>query len=311
LAPQYSCVQTCQLISRKCSLLSTGCQWQIETADAATYSACLQSCAATPPPAPVCPEGIDSVPCFSNPCSTSSCPAHPTAECRPNYCGTCSAKYYDANNNEVSCDPPCGYRNCANCLLDTRCTFCHGEVSVSGVNVAPSEIASCFPASYSSNCATAGLSVHTDPNTCSPTLPEKPASQAVVNIDPVQSAVASGAASNANIQGRWTIVIVLVERQASNGGLQLINVFLNLIGADTPTAAEFTAICTIVNDAISPVIDIPVAQLHCEIGSVQVGAKRDANLMAVLSYQGASSSALALAPLSFISVAAAFFVRQL
>ena len=41
-----------------------------------------------------CPGCTYPVRCFVNPCSVSSCPAIPSARCRPDYCGGCRARYY-------------------------------------------------------------------------------------------------------------------------------------------------------------------------------------------------------------------------
>ena len=41
-----------------------------------------------------CPPGIPVVQCDGDPCQEATCPSHPTAECRPNYCGSCKPEWY-------------------------------------------------------------------------------------------------------------------------------------------------------------------------------------------------------------------------
>lgn len=41
--------------------------------------------------------------CLYDACSWSSCPAHPHARCRMNYCGQCAAEFYDRSGAKVDC----------------------------------------------------------------------------------------------------------------------------------------------------------------------------------------------------------------
>ncbi|KAM7443673.1 hypothetical protein ABFA07_007562 [Porites harrisoni] len=50
-----------------------------------------------------CPRGEPLMMCLIDPCERASCPANPKARCRPNYCGQCSAQFFDDNNNLVNC----------------------------------------------------------------------------------------------------------------------------------------------------------------------------------------------------------------
>jgi len=50
----------------------------------------------------LCPNN-NQVNCFIDPCSTEGCPAHPTAICKPNYCGGCNAHFY-LNSVRVHCE---------------------------------------------------------------------------------------------------------------------------------------------------------------------------------------------------------------
>ncbi|CAH1270250.1 PEBP1 [Branchiostoma lanceolatum] len=56
------------------------------------------------PSPPTCPPDVEVVNCFANPCDVTSCPAHPDATCRSNYCGGCYAEFFDEEGNEVDCD---------------------------------------------------------------------------------------------------------------------------------------------------------------------------------------------------------------
>ncbi|CAH1246656.1 Hypp7762 [Branchiostoma lanceolatum] len=62
--------------------------------------------ATTSPPATPCPPGVSQVNCFTDPCASATCDAHPGATCEANYCGGCNAIFFDSNNNEVNCDDP-------------------------------------------------------------------------------------------------------------------------------------------------------------------------------------------------------------
>ncbi|XP_071853924.1 uncharacterized protein [Apostichopus japonicus] len=53
-----------------------------------------------------CPDNLPAVACVVDPCDTASCPGRTDATCRPNYCGRCSAEFYDANDNLVDCSCP-------------------------------------------------------------------------------------------------------------------------------------------------------------------------------------------------------------
>ncbi|XP_066290079.1 zonadhesin-like isoform X3 [Branchiostoma lanceolatum] len=53
---------------------------------------------------PTCPPDVEVVNCFANPCDVTSCPAHPDATCRSNYCGDCNAEFFDEEGNKVDCE---------------------------------------------------------------------------------------------------------------------------------------------------------------------------------------------------------------
>ena len=57
----------------------------------------------------LCPDGSYPVLCFVNPCDVESCPAYPSARCRPNYCtGGCVAEFFDEEDNQIECGCPRG-----------------------------------------------------------------------------------------------------------------------------------------------------------------------------------------------------------
>ena len=47
-----------------------------------------------------CPDGTPVVSCFDDPCG--ECPNYPNARCEANYCGRCTAIYYDERGNNVT-----------------------------------------------------------------------------------------------------------------------------------------------------------------------------------------------------------------
>lgn len=80
----------------------------------------------------------NTVNCFVDPCSVTTCSAYPTATCRSNYCGGCYADFFDAAGTNVtalcnsvapttvspplSCPPPTGFGLCVEaCTADTVC----------------------------------------------------------------------------------------------------------------------------------------------------------------------------------------------
>ncbi|XP_032241087.1 uncharacterized protein LOC5515582 [Nematostella vectensis] len=50
-----------------------------------------------------CPPGAPTAMCSSNPCDVASCPGHPYASCKPSFCGTCHAQFYDDDGIPVNC----------------------------------------------------------------------------------------------------------------------------------------------------------------------------------------------------------------
>ncbi|XP_078001190.1 uncharacterized protein LOC144453723 isoform X8 [Glandiceps talaboti] len=68
-----------------------------------------------------CPDGQPVVSCVINPCEVNECHANPNARCVANYCGSCTADFFDENNRKVNCEEP---RPCPdgstmyNCLVD-------------------------------------------------------------------------------------------------------------------------------------------------------------------------------------------------
>ncbi|XP_033108270.1 zonadhesin-like [Anneissia japonica] len=50
-----------------------------------------------------CPAGIETTPCFMNPCRSARCPLNRAARCRSNYCGGCNAVFVNEENVPVKC----------------------------------------------------------------------------------------------------------------------------------------------------------------------------------------------------------------
>lgn len=50
--------------------------------------------------------------CLVNPCDVASCDADDNARCVPNYCGGCTAEFYDRRGNQVDCSCPKGEALC-------------------------------------------------------------------------------------------------------------------------------------------------------------------------------------------------------
>ena len=59
------------------------------------YTESSPCCPACKEKEPMCPDDAPVVTCLVDPCSQASCPNYPTACCRANYCGSCSAEFYE------------------------------------------------------------------------------------------------------------------------------------------------------------------------------------------------------------------------
>lgn len=99
----------------------------------------------------VCPPGVPVVQCDGDPCTNATCPSHPNAECRPNYCGSCKAEWF---------------------IGDTRITQCTGESNEQqqkkhGENVSKPIFLFSFNAANSSACNSPvdGI-INSDPTFC-------------------------------------------------------------------------------------------------------------------------------------------------
>eukprot|EP00123_Amoebidium_parasiticum_P012229 comp21205_c1_seq1/m.28821 comp21205_c1_seq1/g.28821 ORF comp21205_c1_seq1/g.28821 comp21205_c1_seq1/m.28821 type:complete len:265 (-) comp21205_c1_seq1:343-1137(-) len=110
----------------------------------------------TPSGSNTCPSGVNPVQCLVNPCTNLRCAGNPMASCVPDYCGECSARFYDKAGREVSCEingmcpdgspgvrclaDPCTVNKCAaypkaTCVSD-YCGGCNASFYVDGKLVA-------------------------------------------------------------------------------------------------------------------------------------------------------------------------------
>ncbi|XP_078000283.1 uncharacterized protein LOC144452853 isoform X2 [Glandiceps talaboti] len=67
-----------------------------------------------------CPPGQRKVACLRNPCDDSKCPHY---RCKPNYCGECSATYFDALGNPVKCHTEAELHGCPQGVDVIRCAI--------------------------------------------------------------------------------------------------------------------------------------------------------------------------------------------
>ncbi|XP_071941274.1 neurogenic locus notch homolog protein-like [Antedon mediterranea] len=77
------------------------------------------TCRCLPNPAP-CPKGKKPSKCKKNPCDGTTCEVNPMTACVPNYCGGCSADFYDHNLN---IDQECLQANCPQIRCANPCPF--------------------------------------------------------------------------------------------------------------------------------------------------------------------------------------------
>lgn len=74
--------------------------------------------------APECPPDRPFVNCTLSPCAVATpCDTNPDAECKPDYCGGCVAKYYEDGDKEVHCETDIGLI----CELKNTTIGCHEE----------------------------------------------------------------------------------------------------------------------------------------------------------------------------------------
>jgi hypothetical protein len=102
-----------------------------------------------------CPDGTQPVSCFSDPCSSSTCPAKPRAQCKANYCGGCNAVWF-VGTTQLSADdctvsenpsgtdePVCCMAMTAECLAcsarKTKEEYCEGMPTTVGCTDGVSE----------------------------------------------------------------------------------------------------------------------------------------------------------------------------
>lgn len=53
---------------------------------------------------PVCPPGMPVAMCSNDPCENAVCHGHEHAACVQNYCGGCSAVFYDSYGRKLHCN---------------------------------------------------------------------------------------------------------------------------------------------------------------------------------------------------------------
>jgi len=112
----------------------------------------------------------------------------------------------------------------------------------------------------------------------------------------IQNEVASG--RDLPVREKFIIVITLVvnETNIRSDGLQLVKMFVDLIGVGTPSSTDKEEVCTILKEALVKV-DSRIDGVHlirCELDE-KLSVKRDASYVADMTFQGMSSSGVASA----------------
>jgi len=153
-------------------------------------------------------------------------------------------------------------------------------------------IGQCVLSANIAGCLEAHMTVASGSAAICPTLEPIKTGDATIPIDPtvVQGIVSAEVTNSATLRALWTVVITLIERQAHSGDVQLVNVFLTLIGTAVPTDADHAALCTIVNHAVATQVSREANELSCSMGTV-TSQKRDSSMIAVVSYKSMSSGA--------------------
>jgi hypothetical protein len=162
--------------------------------------------------------------------------------------------------------------------------------TVTGLDgVAPTQQAVCKPSADATVCVHVGFDIISQFNdvVCPLNAPVL-TSSTPISTPEVQNSVAAEAANHPAVSTLWTIVITLVERQ-SQTGVELVNVYVDLIGQATPQPADHVIICDIIKKATAPQVKKLPADLKCELGTV-TGAKRDTQMMAIISYPSSTGS---------------------
>jgi len=113
----------------------------------------------------------------------------------------------------------------------------------------------------------------------------------------IQNEVATGL--SLPVRARFIIVITLVvnETNIRSDGRQLVKMFVDMIGAGTPTSIDLEEVCTILKEALVKVdrrVGGHVDLVRCDLAE-KLSAKRDASYVADMTFQPTSSPAVAVA----------------
>jgi hypothetical protein len=339
-----TCEQLCERKLRVCKHTVGGCEWIVELV--ADFQKCLDDCipkpptpsplppapsttvetptpspvaypspqpptpSSTEPKCPVCPSWVSPVFCVHDCCANATCPGDTTAHCCRIH-GSCLPVWYTPAGQVADCrleKEPCESDNCGDCVKKSNCSWCAGDkFVVSGVQNAIERIGECIPSKYARFCSEAKLSVcEHDHAPCPIAGPPKDGdAKKSIDLTIVQVSISLACANDMNVHSHWTIIVLLVERQSKHKK-QIINVLVSLIGDKTPDDEDCKSLCRVVKKALGPHVKRREDEIDCEMGNYQKGKKRDASMLAVLSYDdltaGATEMAFGVAPL----LAAAF-----
>jgi len=300
-------------------LTSTGCGF-VSTDG---LDKCLASCDVVIDIPNPCPLNVQQVQCLVDPCKEKTCDANPSAKCHASYCGDCRAVWTDDSGAEVQCDSGCTSLGCDGCLKNPKCEFCSGAYTASGTaGVDGQSFGFCvgIETASSQRCvASNSAQLIGNGGTCpTPTTTTDPKiDTSAGDAGSIQEASASSTGHD-SFRQRFIMLITLVVNNTNNnqGGWNIVTIFVDLIGQDTPTATDKEEICSILKDAIKKVDTRAQKALSivCDVNE-KTSRKRDTSYVAALSFPGdtnaqttaSASQALFSASAALLALIAIFF----
>ena len=294
------CATRCKLAYSKCGLTKGACSFSVVDG----YDKCLDSCTVKPPVS-TCPNGAAPYNCLVNPCDVTKCPAYPSATCTADYCGGCNA-IFKVDGRVVNCDN-CASLPCDKCVATAGCGFCSGSF-VDGATGTAKPVGACVSDRTAATCLANNVDVVSSASGKCPTTASTSTTE-VRDVAPLQDQVVA-AAPKSSVLSRFSLIITMVIKETSTDSVNkdnLIKMFVDVIGDGSPSTTDRVEICDVLKAAlVKTETTIDASALKCQLDD-KVSAKRDAGMIASLTYPGTtatSSASFATASIAAVVLAA-------